>query len=91
MDKKKWKIAAAGAVAAGAGAAVVIAQKKKKENNKTDLQKTYVCGTERNEYRNTERGKYEKNKKGIYYSNGNYEAFARRRSRKGWRKRTPIS
>ena len=67
------------ALIAGAGAAAYLAKKSKdKEKKKNEVAVS--------EYRNTERGKQRKNKKGIYYSNGNYEAFARRKSHRGWRK-----
>ena len=65
------------AQAAGAGAAA-LATKNRQEKivEKAEVKKTT------SDYRNTERGMNQKNSKGIYYTNGNYEAFARPRSRK---------
>ena len=75
MSKKGWK---AGAVlAAGAGITAVLAAKKR-GNMEMDKMKKTSHGS-RSDYRNTELGKQDKNSKGIYYTNGNYEAFARRR------------
>lgn len=77
IKKDSWDLAAL--AAAGAGAAMLM--KKTKEINEEET--FHVKETTEN-YRNTERGKYDKNSKGIYYSNGNYEAFAARRSRRVW-------
>lgn len=82
MSKKSLKLGVA--LAAGAGVAAVLAKNSKcnpvtsKAPNKSASSKNSV----NSDYRNTERGKYEKNSKGIYYTNGNYEAFAVRKSRK---------
>ena len=87
MEKKNIGLGVA-ALAAGAGA-VALAAKNHKNDVKNEVKKATANAPEQ-EYRNTERGKNEKNSKGIYYTNGNYEAFARPRNRRGLTKKVHI-
>lgn len=89
MSKKTGIGIGVAALAAGASVAAVAAKNHKKPENKTTKKNKSNSGKE--EYRNTELGKHEKNSKGIYYTNGNYEAFAVRKSRKVSMKKMPTS
>ena len=77
MSNKNKKLGLGIAAVAAAGAGLVYAAQKTSQQKVKKIAKAAPPV----DYRNTERGKYEKNSKGIYYTNGNYEAFARRKRR----------
>ena len=87
MEKKNIGLGVA-ALAAGAGV-VALAAKNHKDNVKNEVKKAAANAPEQ-EYRNTERGKNQKTSKGIYYPNGNYDAFADLRNRRGLTKKVHI-